>query len=243
MEQVFLNDNDFFKSNKGIREGGTLEKARNTYQEGEFRVNKRGIKYQKVGGKWKYVGKEKAGATTPTPKKEKKKTLSRAERSKITRMLAQGDSVKSIADQRRLPLSAVKEVADSIKEAKKKKTGWKKGDPIPTKPFAGRKKEEKKPKVRPLGRASIRQYAKAALRDAMMEVGGIYDKILSSPRAESMLNKMTQDNHLNLQGAPNVNKMKKAFLKYENHNVPGGFKLTPVPSVMGKDVFKISQNI
>jgi len=50
-------EEDFFKSTK-IREGGTLEKAqRKSYQEGEFRTNKRGIKYQKVGGKWKYVGK------------------------------------------------------------------------------------------------------------------------------------------------------------------------------------------
>jgi len=72
--QPLLFDVDFFKSANLTEEGHLdLEKARHTkYEEGAFRVNKRGIKYQKINGKWKYVGKVKPGEAVLPPKEDKK---------------------------------------------------------------------------------------------------------------------------------------------------------------------------
>jgi len=76
MEQAFLNDSDFLKTHE-MTEGGLMKAKAAKYAEGAFRVNKRGIKYQKIGGKWKYVGKEGKGTTTGGAKKEKKKEKSK----------------------------------------------------------------------------------------------------------------------------------------------------------------------
>jgi hypothetical protein len=90
-----LFEEDFFKSYNLDAESGVLIKAiqmaRSKMPEGSFRVNKRGIKYKKVGGKWKYVGK------VEVPKQRKKKgeiKSSPAPRKRKIGSLKVGDVVK-----------------------------------------------------------------------------------------------------------------------------------------------------